>query len=78
MPGGTTVPYKKTKHKTFNAFCIQLAFLVNTEYTQELAEGQHSVRHGAANWLHSAEEVREKANAYSEGNQCPDLLSRQQ
>lgn len=20
MPGGTTVPYKKTKHKTFNAF----------------------------------------------------------
>lgn len=21
MPGGTTVPYKKTKHKTFNAFC---------------------------------------------------------
>lgn len=29
MPGGTTVPYKKTKHKTFNAFCIQLAFLVN-------------------------------------------------
>lgn len=31
MPGGTTVPYKKTKHKTFNAFCIQLAFLVNTK-----------------------------------------------
>lgn len=23
MPGGTTVPYKKTKHKTFNAFCIK-------------------------------------------------------
>lgn len=31
MPGGTTVPYKKTKHKTFNAFCTQLAFLVNTK-----------------------------------------------
>lgn len=23
MPGGTTVPYKKTKHKTFNAFRIK-------------------------------------------------------
>lgn len=25
MPGGTTVPYKKTKHKTFNAFCRKAA-----------------------------------------------------
>lgn len=33
--------------------------------------GQHSVRPGAANRVQSDEEVREKANAHSEGNQCP-------
>lgn len=70
MPGGTTVPYKKTKHKTFNAFCTELAFLVNTQFRTGASKvkcqsGQHRrVRHGAANQLCS-DELRERASAHS-------------
>lgn len=41
MPGGTTVPYEKTKHKTFNAFCIKRF------------SGQYQIQRrnwGSANW----------------------------
>jgi hypothetical protein len=79
MPGGTTVPYKKTKHKTFNAFCIQLAFLVNTKSQTGggCESGRHSVKHGAANRLHAGDRQEEEQRHTHKGK-CPDTNCRQQ